>query len=248
MEAYREVFFLRWSGNRIETVMLPSLPTPRLKMGGARLGETLYLAGGRDHPSSPVALRSFIALDLSRPAGRREWTSLPAWPGPARMMPVVAATAESVYLFGGIEIVPDAQGKPKNVAPYLSDAYRYRLARDAGGWEKLANLPRPVAGAPTPAWWANENTILIFGGVDGAIEAITDRSSVRGLPDDILEYDIGRNSWRVAGRTGSAMVPRVNAPAVQWDGGYVIVSGEHLPARRTNAVTFLLPLPSNASP
>jgi N-acetylneuraminic acid mutarotase len=248
MQAYRDVFLLRWSGDRIETVMLPPLPTPRLKMGGARLGDIFYLAGGRDHPGSPVALHAFVALDLSRPAGQRKWASLPAWPGPPRMMPVVAVTADSLYVFGGIEIVPDAQGKPKNVAPYLSDAYRYRPDDGTGRWEKLANLPRPVAGAPTPAWMPDKNTILIFGGVDGAIEAVTDRSSVRALPDDILEYDIERDAWRVAGRIGSPMVPRVNAPAVPWHGGYVIVSGEHLPARRTNAVTFVTTLPPDAMP
>ena len=240
-QAYHDVFSLRWTGDRLETSALPPLPSPCLKMGGALVGDVFFLVGGRDHPNSTAALHTFVALDLSRPEGQRHWVSLPAWPGPARMMPVVAASRDCLYVFGGIEIATDDKGRPKNLAPYLSDAYRYRLGGDgtAGRWEKLANLPRPVAGAPTPAWLPDEKTILILGGVDGAIEAITDRSSVRALPDDILAYDIGADKWTVDGRISSPMVPRVNAPTVPWQGGCVVISGEHLPARRTNACTFI---------
>jgi len=238
-QAYAEVFFLHWNGRQIEIRTLPSLPSPLLKMGGTVVEDVLYLVGGRDHPASTSALPAFFALDLSRPENDRRWLSLPTWPGPARMMPVVAAGRDGLYVFGGIEITSDSQGKPKNVAPYLTDAYCYRpgIGKTGGQWKKLADLPRPLAGAPSPAWLRDESTVMVFGGVDGAIEAITDRSSVRSLPADILAYNIASNEWTRAGRIPGSMFPRVNAPAVMWHGNYTIISGEHLPARRSNAVT-----------
>jgi len=59
---------------------------------------------------------------------------------------------------------------------------------------------------------------------------------VRALPEHIQAFDLVNKTWSVRGRMPPATV-RVNAPAVVWNSGYHIVSGEHLPARRTNAVT-----------
>ena len=240
-EAYAHVFMLHQSGNEIKTSALPSLPTPRMRMGGALLGHTLYLVGGRDHPKSPHSLNSMIALDLSKPPSEQTWGSLPPIPGPTRMMPVVATTNDALYVFSGIQIIEDENGMPKNIAPYLSDAYRYTPSTDGmtGYWTKLADLPNPVAGAPSPAWLQDSDTIVIFGGVDGTIEAITDRSSVSELPDQILVYHISENRWSHEEAPDPPLLPRVNAPTVLWHDGYTIVNGEYLPAKRTNTVTVI---------
>lgn len=244
--AYDDVFYLQWESDRIETRTLPPLPSPRLKMGGAMVGDVLYLVGGLPDPRATTALHELVALDLSKPEGERRWISLPAWPGPARMMPVVAASRDALYIFGGIQVVEDANGRPKILAPYLSDAYRYHPGSGgtSGRWERLADLPRAVAAAPSPAWLPDDDTILIFGGVDGAIEAINDRSSVDELPDGILAYTVSTDQWSVAGRMSSFMIPRVNTPAVPWNGGYVMITGEDLPTRRTNACTVVELAPS----
>ena len=77
------------------------------------------------------------------------------------MMHIVVSANGALYVFGGIEIRADKAGRPQNVAPYLSDAWRYVPGpRDASGkWEKLTDLPQPLAGSPSPGssqvpgWW-----------------------------------------------------------------------------------------------
>jgi N-acetylneuraminic acid mutarotase len=236
--AYAEVFSLRETAGRVDVTALPPLPGPCVRMGGALVGTVIYIVGGREHPTTGAALRTFWALDLAGPPSTRRWRSLPPWPGPPRMMPVVASVDGSLFVFGGIEVVVDTSGRAVNRAPYLQDAYRYRpgTADTEGAWETLPLMPQPNAGAPSPAWTPDASSLVIFGGVDGVIEAITDRSSVRSLPDSIFRFDVTRRAWSVIGQMPPTTA-RVNAPAVVWNGDYYIVAGEHLPARRTNAVT-----------
>lgn len=243
--AYADVFALQMRNGRVETTSLPALPRPTLKLGGTVIGDWAYVVGGRTDPNSPTATRAGWALDLSRPAAEQRWVSIPDCPGPGRMMPIVVAAKGAFYVFGGIEIRPDDAGKAKNVAPYLRDAWRFIPgARDRPGkWEALADMPQPLAGSPSPAWLVDPDTILIFGGVDGAIEAIADRSSIRALPGQILAYHIAKNQWTRQGEMPSAEI-RVNAPAVSWRSGYAIISGEYLPARRTNACTLVTAAPA----
>lgn len=238
-KAYSDVFALQLNDGRVSVVPFPPLPVPMIKMGGALVGDVVYVVGGRDDPLSPRASRTLFALDLSMSADRRKWVALSDCPGPGRMIPIVAAARGALYVFGGIEIKTDDKGRPQNVAPYLRDAYRYAPHGDmAGRWEKLADLPQPLAASPSPAFVGPQDTLTIFGGVDGAIEAITDRGSIRSLPGQILTYHIADNRWTRDGEMPAAEV-RVNAPTVPWQGGWVIVGGERLPARRTPACTLV---------
>ena len=236
--AYADVVSLRNVEGHLRIDSLPPMPRPCLRMGGALVGSILYIVAGRDHPTQGPSLQTFWAMDLAEQPAARRWKSLPPWPGPARMMPIVASAQGCLLVVGGIEVVVDNQGRALNRAPYLRDAYRYRpgAGDSAGAWESLPSTPHPVAGAPSPAWTPRASQVVIFGGVDGTIEPIADRSSVRALPDGILSLDLATKTWSSLGRMPPATT-RVNAPAVTWNGGYFIVSGEHLPARRTNAVT-----------
>ncbi|MBI4624761.1 MAG: hypothetical protein HY736_16275 [Verrucomicrobia bacterium] len=245
LRAHADVFSLAIENGRIVVNPLPSLPGAVLKMGGALLGDTVYVVGGRDGPLSVGASRTLWALDLSRPPHHQRWADLPECPGPGRMMPIAAAARGALYVFGGIEIVADQQGRPKNAAPYLRDAYRFVPAAGSGTgkWEKLADIPQPLAGAPSPAWSFDADTITVFGGVDGAIEAIADRGSIRELPGQVLSYHIAQNCWTNDGQMPAAEI-RVNAPTVAWRDGCVIISGENLPARRTNACTLVTSVPA----
>jgi N-acetylneuraminic acid mutarotase len=233
------VFALQVVADRVVHTDLPALPEPALKLGAAVMGDTLYIIGGRDDPNSQTATRALRSMDLARPDSR--WQSLPDCPGPGRIMPIVVVAANALYVFGGIEIRPDNAGRAKNIAPYLQDAWRYIAGPHAtpGKWERLASLPQPLAGSPSPAWLMDPNTILICGGVDGAIEAITDRSSIRTLPGKMVAYHIRENRWTAEGEMPAGEI-RVNAPTVSWQGGYAIISGEHLPARRTNICTLVI--------
>ena len=201
-------------------------------------------------PNSATAQKELWVMDLSLPSAGRRWSELPPLPGAARMMPVVAAGGLDLYVMGGIEIVPGALGAPKFLAPYLSDAYRFGPLSGGkpSGWVRLAGLPHPVAASPAPAWTADGKSILIFGGVDGTVEAVpvAERDSVRSLPNDILSYDVASGQWSQAG-TMPLGTNRVNGPGVAWRGGYALVSGEPLPGRRTPSVPFVKLADSDAS-
>jgi N-acetylneuraminic acid mutarotase len=209
---------------------LPPLPVPTMRGAYALLGDHFVIIGGRVEPNSREATRAVWALNLKSP---ETWKRLPDFPGAARMMSVAAVAGEHLYIFGGIEIYADVKGEPINRAPYLRDAYRFSLA--SGRWEKLADVPRPIAGAPSPAA-VQETRIFIVGGVDGAIESIADRSSISSLPDDVVAYDLVTGTW-TAGGTLQNTLSRVNAPTVSYGREYLIIGGEHLPARRTNRVS-----------
>lgn len=241
-KATAEVFSLRWKDGALVRTPLPELPAPCVKMAGVLLGDVLYVAGGRPSPNSTSVLRTFWALDLARPRGERTWRALPPWPGPARMMPIMATSDGALYLIGGVEIFADERNQPRNRAPYLSDVFRYVPGRgDAvGQWERLADTPRPLAGAPSPACTTTPGEILIAGGVDGSIEAIVDRSTVRALPDAVLRYEVRTGKWSEAG-TMPAKSARVNGPAIVRHADYLIISGENLPARRTPSILHLAP-------
>jgi N-acetylneuraminic acid mutarotase len=87
---YSEAFLLRWTGETIETIPLPSMPRPCAFGAGVLIGDTVFVAGGQESPSSESATKCFWALDLSAPADRRQWTELPSWPGVERILPVMA--------------------------------------------------------------------------------------------------------------------------------------------------------------
>lgn len=232
--AYADVFSVRWTGKDAAIELLPPLPRPVLKTQAVVLGSTVYVAGGRGAPESTTAERCFWALDLSPPPADRRWAQLSPWPGAPRMMPVLAASSDAVYVFGGIEIASDPSGRPINRAPYHADAYRYHPS--LGTWERLPDSPRPLAGSPSPAWTHGPGMIAIFGGIDGAIEAVpkAERGSIQELPNDILEFHARLNQWTTAGRMAQGP-SRVNAPTVLWRGAYTIISGEHLPGLRTTS-------------
>ena len=100
---YAEVLMLRWGGGNLETVYLPPMPGTAAYFCGARLGDRIYVAGGRQQPDSPTALRTFWSLDLSKKGLEQKWQELEPWPGPARMLAVAGVQDGSFYLMGGMD-------------------------------------------------------------------------------------------------------------------------------------------------
>lgn len=122
---HADVFLLSWDAARREVrrTEWPALPRPLANMGGALVGQLLVVAGGQEALKGGAPTRAFWGLDLSRRGDRSgfAWTELPSWPGPARILPVVAAQGatgqERLYLFGGRTPQP---GRPTEL---LTDAY-----------------------------------------------------------------------------------------------------------------------------
>ncbi len=257
-QCYRDVFLLTWDARlkELTTSALPPLPAPLAFMSGANLGSTLYVLGGQHDMKPGAATRAFWSLDLAKRgrAGEFKWEELPAWPGPARVVPVASAIGSRVYLFSGRE--PQA-GRLANI---LGDAFAY----DPGtrSWRKLAAPPRAMMAA-TAAVVGDE--IWVLGGDDGAVftrlesldleiaaqrarnaSADTLVSEKRrilethaGFARDVLAYHPGRDAWRVAAQSPEPLA--VTTMAVPWAGAVVLPSGEVRPGVRTTAVIRVTP-------
>lgn len=202
---HADVFLLAWDATRREVrrTEWPALPRPLANMGGALVGHLLVVAGGQEVVKGGVPTKACWALDLSRRGGRGgfAWTELPAWPGPERILPVVAAQGapgqERFYLFGGRTPRP---GRPTEL---LTDAYvldpRDRSWRSLGpvgggaGVSVMAGVAAPVG----------NDEIWIMGGDRGdrfreleahdlAVEALKARAAEGYLPPEELERQTAR--------------------------------------------------------
>lgn len=222
---FRDVFLLEWRNKKIEMRALPPLPRPMANGCGALVGKTVYVAGGIERPDSTNALKTFWAMDLD--ATQPTWRELEPWPGPARMLAVAGASSDAFFLFSGVELSADHTGKP--VRHYLKDAYRFTPRE---GWNRIADLPRAAAGAPSPAI-LRDRRLLIVSGDDGALVDFEPKSAHPGFPKDVLAYDLSNNRWT---RIGESPLSRATTPVVEWNGIAVIPSGEVKPGRRTPEV------------
>ncbi len=225
-EHFREVFLLTWRGGRIETESLPALPQPLANACGALLGETIYVAGGIMTPDATHALRNFWALDLSEASPR--WRELEPWPGPARMLAVAAVQGGAFFLVSGAELSGDAQGKP--VRRYLTDAYRF--TPDAG-WKRIADVPRPVVAAPSPAPPLGQSHFLVLGGDDGSRVGFEPPARHPGFSKSVLGYHTITDTWTSFGEVPTS---RVTVPVLDWRGRFAIPSGEMRPGVRSPEV------------
>src|SRR5690606_5014831 len=162
---YTDVFALTYVNDELQTTVLPSLPVPLANTCGTLVGDIVYVAGGLSSPTDTTASEAFFALDLSKPAGKREWEVLEPWPGAPRMLAVAGAIGGDFYLFSGVSLVKNP-GDSLPSRTYLLDAFRYR---PQVGWTSVADLPHAVAAAPSPAFGAPDDHLFVFGGDDGRL-------------------------------------------------------------------------------
>lgn len=112
----------------LQTDTLPSLPCTLDNMGGAAIGNILFVAGGNMNGKPTNAV---FSLDLDSPADG--WIARPAFPGNERIQPVCIAQDTALYLWGGFS--PAFDGKPASLA---TNGYRYSPV--TGEW---LTLPSP---------------------------------------------------------------------------------------------------------
>ncbi|MGH9752297.1 MAG: galactose oxidase [Blastocatellia bacterium] len=226
---YTDVFLLEWIEGKIEQTALPSLPKPCAYASGAKVGDVIYVAGGIETPTATRAMKTFWSLDLSRRDAR--WQELESWPGSERMLSVAAARNGAFYLFSSVALSAAPDGSPKRT--YLKDAYRYEPGK---GWTRLADLPHPVAAAPTPAALFGKSRILIFGGDDGSKLGFQPVKDHPGFSRRALIFHADSGKWEEAGAIEAA---HVTTAMVAWRGGFVIPSGEIRPGVRSPEVWFV---------
>ena len=222
---FQDTLLLRWDGKTVLVGAGPELPAPRTSAVATWLDGSLYVAGGYAPGMVRLSSGDFWQLDLAE--RERHWQVLPTWPGPTRAQAVMAALEGAVYLFSGLEMTIDAEGKAK--PNYLGDAYRYRADR----WERLPDMPWSAIAAPSPApVTVAPARVYVLGGVDSRLVGKVPRET--RVPDHMMYFDVVSQQWiTLAARWPD---PVVTSPAVAFAGEWWIVSGEIMAGVRTKNV------------
>ena len=125
----------------------PPLPEPRQHVGGAIVGSTFYVIGGRENGIHQYHNTTY-ALDLDNPVA---WTELAAMPT-ARGSLSCSAIAFKIYCFGG-------EGNPDNPYEIFNETQVYDTRSDTWRTLEPMEVPRHGTGAA-----AVGNAIYIPGG------------------------------------------------------------------------------------
>ncbi len=189
-----ETLRLTLRNGRIETERLTPLPKPLSMFAAALLGDTVYTAGGQREMISLESLSGFHSFSGN------QCRPLLSWPGPSRILPLMAALDGWVYLISGAELT-GVPGPPVG-RRFLTDAYRYQ---PASGWQKLPGLESAVQAGVALAW---KQQILVFGGNDGTLAdreyELKDRHP--GFRKDVLAFDPHQMKWSKAGEMPYSLV------------------------------------------
>lgn len=235
-----EVFELRSATDQVTSLttrLLAPLPIPLANAAGALVGDTVYVVGGATQPGEDSASRRVFTLAVSNSLnlGREAWKEIEPLPGAPRILSIAASFGGSLYVIGGVALAKHADA-PRASRVYLRDVWRYRPGQ---GWKRLADAPRPIAGAPSPAP-VRAGEILMLGGDDGSLVNFRPLDRHPGWPRVGLAYDVARDRWHSL--SGALPAPRATVPCVEWQGRVVVPSGEVRPGVRSPEV-WSIPAP-----
>lgn len=246
-----EVFALRIgeAGSPPSRTDLPDLPGPLAYAAGTIVGNDLYVFGGRSDAKGPATSEGWhLRIEGDAPVGT--WTAIEDLPGPARILPVAGELRGKLYCFSGVALESDDDGEHRRVVPYLRDTWRYDPATD--DWMRLADPPRPVAAAPSPAIRVGWDMLAIVGGDDGVL--IDRVSSLQddhpGFSSTVVVYHPITDRWtergdhpvdRVEGKSPpvTAATISITGTDTEFDGRTLIASGEIRPRTRTPRLALI---------
>jgi N-acetylneuraminic acid mutarotase len=253
---YSEVFALSWNGTALELKRGASLPVTLANAAGVLVGDVIYLAGGSLTPQSTEASNQFWKLDLSRGWEGSEWVALDSWPGPERMLPVMAFQNGKVILVSGARLLPDGEGGVTR--EFLRDAYAFDPSAEA--WATISAPPVPFVAAPNPGVPLGYADVLFSVGDDG--EYFFRQNELQGehpgFPVQMYRYNTVIDKWTTEGefprvlrttndeRQNGGTYPPVTTSVVEWEGQFVFPSGEIRPTVRTSKVMSLRIGPSES--
>jgi SSS family transporter len=234
---HADVFLLVYEQGEVRVETWPALPEARAGVAAALLGDTVYLAGGIDHPRGASRDNFWIYPLAEGQTGA--WHSGPTWPGPARHYALAAVQERSFFLVGGKHHRLSATGELQRGPPF-ADAYRYNPPKgdNPGHWQRVTDAPRPIIAAPSPAPALGQGHFVVLGGNPPDPEA--DRQTLPAFTGDILLYHSITDRWSAREPLPAGTAPFL-APLVSWQGLTVMVGGEDAPASRTPRVVALLP-------
>ncbi|MCC5936365.1 MAG: sodium/solute symporter [Lunatimonas sp.] len=236
------VYGLRVEGGQVVVdTTYPDLPHPLANMAGDVVDGVVVVAGGQKNPQG-LAESQVWMLDLTLPREKQQWVEGPALPGKSRTQAVAGVMGGAFYLFSGFHLTEkEGGGWDRHL---LLDAYRFSFGEQIGSgtWERLLDLPRGIAAAPSPAFAVGASHLLIPGGIDAELANHSDPTTHPGFRDKLLAYHVTSGNWVEMGEipAGSA---RVTVPTAFWKKQWVVPSGEKLPGVRSPEVFALVQQP-----
>ena len=242
--ASNTVFLLAWDP-RTQSLRqrgLPPLPANSTAGGAAVCGHYLYVVCGQHKPALDSASDVIWRLDISHlETDTITWETLPPVPGGPRAFSLVTSQhngfEECLYVLGGRRQNPNRDGAA-GIEP-LADVHEFspnRFAQDpTKAWRQRANAPTPLMAGTAVA--VGQSHIMVLAAADGSllkkIAADPDFEKHHpGFPKRSWAYHTITNTWTDAGTTPACPV---TTPAVHFDNGIALISGEIRPRVRTPA-------------
>lgn len=219
------VWLISIDGGKAVVLDYPSLPAPLAYSAAAVLEGKVYLLGGCRQPGEQDCTDEFLVLDPSEK--EKGWQPLPPIPSRGRFLHQMAAYNGKIYVLGGIGLIPQDD---KMARQLLTEAWSYSPST---GWERLPDLPHPVAAAPTPAPVSRDGSIFLLGGDDGTYAGFTPPWDHPGFHNQTLCFHVPTSMWHDAGLCAD---PGAVLPCVTWDNRAIMINGERKPGKRSNRV------------
>jgi len=240
-QAVADAFMLTWdsAAEKLARSPLPPLPAPSTAGGAAVVGSQVYVIAGQEGLGLDSATDRLWRLDLTAlGAAGLAWEPLPPVPGGPRAFAMVAVVADRLFVIGGRRQQPGTTDLA-GVEP-LADCHEFspeRFARDpATAWRRRADLPTPLMAGAAAAFGPSQLVVLAAADGDLLKQLAADPEFAKrhpGFPKRAWAYDTVADRWTSAGETPACPV---TTPAVAFDGGVVLASGELRPRVRTREV------------
>lgn len=225
--AVSDCYLLSCDGSEVACRSLAPLPRPLTGHAAAVSGGKVYVCGGSFAVGEQDAQNCLWVYDPEADA----WQEAEPLPGRGRFLHQMAACGDEIFVLGGIGLKPADDGR--QARDMLTEAWSYSLA---GGWKRLADMPRFCAAAPTPAPLFGGKFFLL-GGDDATVKGFTPQTHP-GFHSASLCYDPMADAWAEA---GAVAAPRAVLPCAMWNSKAVIVNGEQRPGKRSNEVWCIFP-------
>jgi N-acetylneuraminate epimerase len=233
LKVFDHAFLMRPEQGKLVLEDLPSLPEPLTLAVAGQIGSQVYVSQGHQAYS----------LDLDKP--QSGWTTLPPLPVP-RDVPVGGAVGGRFYVLSG-------RARRQGVWSLDRDGFAYDPLD--GQWHPVAPIPQCVAAGTVMTW--HDRYLLTVGGdgdlqrfnrimqvlaereqhprnsqdwrqANGRLTQIYDHHA--GFNPEMYLYDTQTNQWSLQGYFPG--IPPVTTPAVPWQGGWVVATGESGPGVR----------------
>ncbi len=248
---YADVYLLTYKSDQLQFQSLSALPVRLANMAGMLIDDKIYVVGGSHTPGEQAASNRVFSVVVRELLGNQQaavWSEESPLPGNGRLLPGIAAMGSDLFVFGGAEIVSEADQRRRH---YLQNGFKLSLkqaqqqsskhqqARDQVNrsvWQPIADLPVPLVATPFPSPAIGPNHFLVCGGDDGSRVGFEPIDQHPGFNGTCWGYHVITNTWM---EMGSLQKPTVTTQIVPWQDHFVIPSGEVRPGVRSASVTSL---------